>query len=120
MTQNSEHSSNIREMVCPYIDKLSEEGLHSRHQTLIDIINHHIDDIMSPLLKKLSSRYYKLTPQELRVASLVRSGNTSKEISHILCISTNAVNFHRKNIRIKLGLTREKINLQTHLLTMDK
>jgi DNA-binding CsgD family transcriptional regulator len=75
---------------------------------------------MSPLLKKLSSKYFNFTPQEIKVASLVKDGNTTKEISLILSISVNAVTFHRKNIRAKLGLKRKKIKLQIHLRSLDK
>jgi hypothetical protein len=85
--------SNIQEMIFPYINKLSEANLRSEHKTLINIINLHINDIMSPLLKKLSSKYFNLTPQEIRVASLVKSGNTSKDISHIFSVSVNDNSF---------------------------
>jgi DNA-binding CsgD family transcriptional regulator len=111
---------NIQEMVCPYINKLGEAKLRSEHKVLIDIAKAHVNDIMSPLLKNLSSKYFNFTPQEIKVASLVKDGNTTKEISQILSISANAVTFHRKNIRTKLGLNRKKINLQTHLRSLDK
>ncbi len=111
---------NIQNMISPYIDKLAKAKGRSGQKLLIDTTMAHLNDIMSPLVKNLSSKYFNFTPQEIKVASLVKDGNTSKEISQILSISPNAVNFHRKNIRTKLGLNRKKINLQTHLLSLDK
>jgi DNA-binding CsgD family transcriptional regulator len=54
------------------------------------------------------------------VATLVKDGRTTKEVSEILSISTTTVDFHRKNIRKKLGLKMKKINLRSHLLSMAR
>jgi DNA-binding CsgD family transcriptional regulator len=61
-----------------------------------------------------------LTPQEIQVANLVRSGRQSKEIAELLDNSINAVNFHRKNIRAELGLKHEGTNLRSYLLTLPE
>jgi DNA-binding CsgD family transcriptional regulator len=59
-----------------------------------------------------------LTPKEIDVAALVREGRTSKEIAEVLTISVSGVDFHRKQIRKKLGLTNEKSNLLSYLLSL--
>lgn len=46
-----------------------------------------------------------LTPREWEVAKLLAQGLTSKEIAEILAISKKTVDFHRGNIRRKLGCT---------------
>jgi DNA-binding CsgD family transcriptional regulator len=60
-----------------------------------------------------------LTPQEIQVATLVKAGRTTKEISDILSISTNAVDFHRKNIRRKFGLKNQRTNLRSFLMSLS-
>jgi DNA-binding CsgD family transcriptional regulator len=60
-----------------------------------------------------------LTPREIDVAVLVREGKTSKEIAELLDISASGVDFHRKKIREKLGLTNEKSNLRSALLSLQ-
>lgn len=46
-----------------------------------------------------------LTLREREVLGLVAKGKTSKEIAAALCISLKTVEFHRANIREKLGVT---------------
>ena len=46
---------------------------------------------------------------------MVRSGMATKEIADFMNISIDAVDFHRKNIRKKLGINKKGINLYTYL-----
>jgi DNA-binding CsgD family transcriptional regulator len=69
----------------------------------------------SPFIKKLSSKFYNLTPREMKVASLIKTNKSTKEIAKLLGISTSAVVFHRHNIRKKLGLVKRNTNLRSFL-----
>lgn len=109
---------NIEQLVSSYVEKMKSTRLDERQRTYLEIIESHLNDIVSPLLQKIASLHLQLTPQEIQVASLVKAGRSTKEIADILTISTNAVDFHRKNIRKKLGLSHKKTNLRTFLLSM--
>jgi DNA-binding CsgD family transcriptional regulator len=102
------------------VEKLEHTDLSPEQEAYVRIIRSHVKDIISPFVRRLSSQYLHLTPREIKVAGLVRNGMTSKEIAEILCISTSAVDFHRKNLRMKLGIKGQKANLRSHLLTMAK
>jgi len=93
--------SNVKKLVVPYVE----------------ILDDHLQDILSPFLRNLGTRHLNLTPKEIQVASLIREGKTSKDIAEILGVSARAVDFHRDNIRIKLGIKNKKANLRSYLLS---
>ena len=70
-------------------------------------------------LRKLSTQYSKLSPTEIQVANHVRQGKTTKEIAEFLNLSSKTVEDYRKNLRRKLGIQNQKINLRTHLLSLQ-
>jgi DNA-binding CsgD family transcriptional regulator len=111
--------TNIKQMVFPYLDKLKTARLKSRERTYVEIIDNHLNDIISPLLQRLSAANIFLTPQEMQVAILVKDGKTSKEIADILNVSETTIHFHRKNLRAKFGLTNQQANLRAHLMSIS-
>jgi PAS domain S-box-containing protein len=111
--------ANVKEFVNPYLERLNNSRLTTQQQTLLGILGSNLDNIISPFIGKLSSRYAGLTPMEIRVANLVKEGRTNKEIAEILCLSKNTILFHRFNLRSKLGLKNRKVNLRSHLLTHE-
>jgi DNA-binding CsgD family transcriptional regulator len=46
---------------------------------------------------------------------MVKFGKTPKEIAGILNLSEKTVEFYRKSIRRKIGITNQSINLRTFL-----
>lgn len=109
---------NIQELVSPYLQKVINGRLDTHQRTLVRILETNLNNITSPFISNLTSGMARLTPVEIRVASLVKEGKTNKEIVDVLLISKNTVLFHRHNIRDKLGLKNSKINLRSHLLAM--
>ncbi|HPV30860.1 MAG TPA: PAS domain S-box protein [Deltaproteobacteria bacterium] len=111
--------SNIKELALPYLEKLKACSLDDRQAAYVQLLESSLGDIISPFLQKLSAQYLNLTPTEIQVANLVREGKSTKEISELLNISKRAVEFHRNNIRDKLGLKKEKANLRSYLLSLS-
>ena len=106
---------NVRELVIPYIERMREVPLNKRQEGWLDIMESTLNDIVSPFLHKLSLEFLNLTPSEIQVANLVKFGKTTKEIAHILNLSGKTIEFYRKRIRKKIGITNKNINLQTFL-----
>lgn len=111
--------SNIKELVFPYIEKLKGAPLRPKDKTNVDILETHLNDILSPLLQRLANVNILLTPQEMQVATLVKDGRSSKEISKILNVSETTVHFHRKNLRDKFGIKNKNTNLRSYLMSIS-
>jgi DNA-binding CsgD family transcriptional regulator len=92
-----------------------QDPVHDLERSLASIL----EDIASPLAKKLSSEQYRLTPKEMHVARLIKEGKTTKEIAELMHSSGRTIEFHRENLRKKLDLRTRKSNLWSRLLTLS-
>ena len=110
---------NFTRLVNPYLDLLEENLANTSQHEYVKVIQGNIKKITSSFSLNLSSSYLGLSPREIQVADLVRQGRANKEAARILNISINAVEFHRNNLRKKLGLQNKKVNLRTYLLSMQ-
>jgi len=111
--------TNIKDLVLPYVEKLKNARLKPKDKTLVEIIETHLNDVISPLLQRFANAKILLTPQEMQVAALVKDGKTSKEIADVLNVSETTVNFHRKNLRVKFGLRNKRTNLRSYLMSIS-
>jgi DNA-binding CsgD family transcriptional regulator len=93
--------------------------LDERQQAYASILETNLNDIVSPFCQSLSSKYLSLTPAEIQVANLVKQGRTAKEIAELLNLSASTVEFHKANIRKKIGIKNTKANLRSHLLSLQ-
>ena len=110
---------NMKELILPYLQKIKDAHLGKREKTYLAIVETNLDAIISPFVRNLSSKFINLTPTEIQVANLIKLGKTSKEIGALNNLSFKTIEFHRDNIRTKLGIKNKKINLRTHLLSLD-
>jgi DNA-binding CsgD family transcriptional regulator len=111
--------ANVKKLVLPYIEKLNNSRLNGRQAVYLDIIKSNIEDIIAPFLRQLSSKYFNLTPKEVQIAGLIKDGKTTKEIAKLLNNSTGTIDFHRNNLRKKLGLRNTKTNLRSFLSSLS-
>ncbi|MFH1079396.1 MAG: PAS domain S-box protein [Pseudomonadota bacterium] len=109
---------NTRELILPYIENLKITQVDSHQHNQLTILERHINEIISPFLRTLSSKYPNLTPMEIKVITFIREGRTTKEIANLLNVSARTVDVHRDNIRKKLDLKNRKANLRSHLLSL--
>ncbi len=110
---------NVQQLVLPYVEKLQTSRLSDQQRLYVEMLASQLKTVTSPFIRKLSSRFLGLTPTELRVAELIRQGRTSKEIAEVLVCSETTVLFHRQNIRKKLGIKQQKVNLQSYLVSLS-
>lgn len=111
--------ANVKQLVYPYVEKMKKTPLNVDQEAYVKIIETNLNEIVSPFLRMLSSKYLHFTPSEIQIANLIREGKTSKEISKLLNSSQGAIDFHRNNIRNKLGLKNKSANLRSYLLSLS-
>ena len=111
--------SNVRELIFPYLIKLNKGRLPDKEKAFVNIIESNLKEIISPFAHSLTSVYPGLTPTEIQVANLIKQGKTTKDIAELSNLSSRTIEFHRDNIRTKLGIKNKKINLRTHLLSLE-
>jgi len=109
---------NVKHLIEPYLDNLKNTRLSARQATLFGIIKTNLDEIISPFARNFASIKYKLTPQEIKIASLIRQGKTTKEIAELMGLSLKTIEFHRTKIRHKFGLKNKTDSLQAYLLSL--
>lgn len=110
---------NVKELVTPYVEWLKRNGLNEDQKGYLAILESNLDDIVSPFVRSLSTKYMKLTHTEVEVANLVKQGKTAKEIADLLNMSPRTIDTHRYHIRKKLGLKSKKSNLRTYLISFE-
>ena len=109
---------NINELIRPHLEKLAAGHLSQPQSALLDTIKRSLDDVASPLSRRFIIESCHLTPSETQVANCIRQGKSTKEIAASMRVATSTIDFHRLNIRRKLGLTNQRTNLQSHLKSL--
>jgi DNA-binding CsgD family transcriptional regulator/PAS domain-containing protein len=109
---------NVKSLIQPYLNKMKRSGLNARQSAFLEILESNLNEIVSPLSRKLSYDYLGFTPTEIKVATMVKQGKKAREIARMLGISTRTVEGYRYAIRERLGIKGKKVNLRTYLLAI--
>ncbi|MEW2911628.1 LuxR C-terminal-related transcriptional regulator [Leisingera sp. JC11] len=109
----------IKGMVLPYVTKLRHlDAGRELQSAYLMMIEDNLKNITSTLSSKLAQTLERLTPAETEIMQLIMMGRTTKEIAATLGRETSTIDFHRNNIRQKLGLSRRE-NLRQHLIALS-
>ncbi len=104
--------NNIESFITPIIKKIRLRGVSKKY---VDLLQSHLTELTAPFGKRITQRTARLSPREMEIASMIKGGLSSKEVSELLNISYKTVNKHRRDIRKKLGIVNKKINLISFL-----
>lgn len=107
---------NIELTVLPLLDRMQRADIPPQDlQSCLKVLRQNLEDSASSFTRKVIEDRIRLSPRELEICTLIKNGMSNKEIAVMLRISSETVERHRHNIRRKLRITNEKVNLATFL-----
>ncbi len=106
---------NLNLTIKPVIDQLKSQDLPDTVQFLVKSLEFNLSNLFSSFGMKLMKEGHRLTPREVRICEMIRSGLSSKQMAKIMGISPQTILVHRKNVRKKLGLAKSRQNLASYL-----
>lgn len=114
--------ANASELVLPSLDRLKKTSLTNNQRQILLICEENVKKITSAFINSIESKgkFNGFTHREITVANLISQGKSSQEISNILNSSESTINFHRNNIRRKLGIKNKPVSLQVFLKSIEK
>ncbi len=116
----------IKETMLANVDKILMPILHAleievppAQRAYVELLKHNLEGIVSPFVDTFSKTYLSLTPMEVQICNMIRSGLTTKEIAGLRHVSPATICRHREHVRRKLGLVNKEVNLVTYLQTFE-
>jgi DNA-binding CsgD family transcriptional regulator len=105
---------NVEKILMPILHALSLE-LPKAKREYVEMLRANLEELTSPFINHLSNTYRSLTPTEINICNMIKSGLQTKEIAQIRGVSAATINRHREHIRRKLKITNSDVNLMTYL-----
>lgn len=87
--------------------------------TYLDMIEDSLRSVAASMSGGITTVFEALTPAEQEIAQMIMRGLSTKDIARTLGREPSTIEFHRNNIRRKLGITRSGQNLRSLLLSMQ-
>jgi len=105
-------SANVEELLLPLFKKIK---MQDRDNKYMELLEHNLRDMTSSFGIRITDVHLRLSPREIEICNMIKSGFTNKEISGLLNIAYKTAERHRNNIRKKVGIVNKDINLTTFL-----
>ncbi len=105
---------NVEKVLLPILNELTW-AVPGAKRKYVELLRQNLEDITAPFISQISQKYRSLTPTEIQICNLIRSGMRTKEIAEMRNISPATISRHRERIRRKLGIAGKDVNLVTHL-----
>ncbi len=110
----------IKGLVIPNVAKLrGRVEADAAARAYLEMIEDNLKSITSSMSGQLTSVLEGLTPSEQDIAQMIIRGQTTKDIARTLSREPSTIEYHRNNIRKKLGLRKSGRNLRSALRSIQ-
>ncbi|RDE18435.1 GAF domain-containing protein [Motiliproteus coralliicola] len=106
-----EANEELTRLVLPYLERIEQEALSTTQSNCLARLRHQL----SSTADQQSIATTLLSPTEQKIVRFIQQDKSSKEIADLMHLAKSTIDFHRKNIRKKLGLKSGSINLKSYL-----
>ena len=111
---------NINQLLLPLVSELQNQKNSEQTRILLSTLETRLENVTKPFIQRVAGIESILTPQEIKIATMIREGHNSKEISQQLNLSLTTINFHRRNLRSKFKLCNTGTNLYSFLTSLSQ
>lgn len=106
--------ANIEELILPTVHKLKEQESRDT-RNYAELLERSLAELTSSFGRKISRAGLKLSPREIEICNMIKTGLSSKDIARVLHLSPHTVETHRNTIRKKFSIINKEVNLTTFL-----
>jgi len=106
--------ANVEKVLMPMIYALTME-VPKGQRRYVELLRDGLEEITSPFISRLSEVHRALTPTEIAICNLIRTGLTTKEVAEMRGVSPATISRHRERIRRKLSISGAPTNLASYL-----
>ena len=112
-------AANIEKIIVPTINAFKHyPNIEEYQKKILDDLMTNIRNITSSVKNKVIDFFSKLSSRETEICNMVKNGLKNREIAKTLNISISTVENHKRNIRKKIGISKQPVNLRTFLQRM--
>jgi len=108
-------ASRIRDTLLPALGKVRRIGRAEVRSSFLDLVEEQLVGLTEGTADQLDAGLLRLSRTELQVCRFIQSGVSSKAIGQAMNLSLETIQTHRKNIRRKLDLQGQRVNLHNYL-----
>ena len=109
--------SNVEEVLLPALKKLRRKGT-PLDKKYLDVLEKNLKDLTSSFGINVTGKKIQLSPREIEIANLIKSGLSSKDICEMLHLSFKTIETHRNKIRKKFQIVNKQVNLVSYLQSL--
>lgn len=109
--------SNVELIITPILRSLAIKAGRPEDE-YTSLLKQALQNLNDPFASRLETDFSRLTPKEVEVCNMIKTGLSSKQIANSLNVCEQTVVTQRKRIRRKIGIANTEINLSTFLRSL--